>query len=101
MKYSDCTIYVSDTKSLICAFVFAYAKSRFSRDADHIPTTNNFAVNTLNCKSEPRREKTRFLHMRSKDADQLCGNREADQRFCFRYKDRTILLLPKSEMLGL
>ena len=23
----------------------------------------------------------------NKDADQLCGNREADQRLCFRYLD--------------
>ena len=31
----------------------------------------------------------------NKDADQLRGNREADQRLCFRYSDSTIpLLLP-------
>ena len=29
----------------------------------------------------------------NKDADQLRGNRKADQRLCFRYKDSTILLL--------
>ena len=33
----------------------------------------------------------------NKDADQLRGNREADQRLCFRYTDNTIPLLPKSE----
>ena len=34
---------------------------------------------------EPRREKTSFLHIcENKDADQLRGNREADQRLCFR-----------------
>ena len=41
----DCTILVAKTKALIsltvtakliCAFVFAYAKSRFSHDAAHI-----------------------------------------------------------------
>ena len=33
----DCTIYVAKTKVLIsCAFVFAYAKSRFSHDVAHI-----------------------------------------------------------------
>ena len=47
---------------------------------------------------EPRREKTAFLHMRNKDADQLRGDREADQRLCFRYMDRTTPLLSKSEM---
>ena len=34
----------------------------------------------------------------NKDADQLRGNSEADQRLCFRYKDSTIPLLPKSEI---
>ena len=29
----------------------------------------------------------------NKDADQLCGNREADQRLCFHYIDSTISLL--------
>ena len=44
-KYRDCTISVAKTKALtsfavtaklICVFVFAYAKSRFSHDAAHI-----------------------------------------------------------------
>ena len=34
----------------------------------------------------------------NKAADQLCGNRKADQRLCFRYKDSTLPLLPKSEI---
>ena len=34
----------------------------------------------------------------NKDADQLRGNREADQRLCFRYTDSTIPLLPKYEI---
>ena len=34
----------------------------------------------------------------NKDADQLRGNREADQRLCFRYKDSTFPLLLKSEI---
>ena len=33
----------------------------------------------------------------NKDADQLRGNREADQRLCFRYTDSTVPLLLKSE----
>ena len=32
----------------------------------------------------------------NKGADQLRGNREADQRLCFRYSDSTIPLLLKS-----
>ena len=34
----------------------------------------------------------------NKDADQLCGNREADQHLHFRYIDSTISLLSKSEI---
>ena len=34
----------------------------------------------------------------NKDADQLRGNREADQRLCFRYSDSTIPFLLKSEI---
>ena len=36
----------------------------------------------------------------NKDADQLRGNREADQRLCCRYLDSTIPLLPKSEIVS-
>ena len=35
------------------------------------------------------------------DVDQLCGNRTADQRLCFRYTDSTIPLLSKSEISSL
>ena len=34
----------------------------------------------------------------NKGADQLRGDREADQRLCFRYTDSTISLLLKSEI---
>ena len=34
----------------------------------------------------------------NKDADKLRGNREADQRLCFRYKDSTIPLVLESEI---
>ena len=37
----------------------------------------------------------------NKDADQLRGNREADQRLCFRHMDSTIPLLSKSEISSL
>ena len=42
--------------------------------------------------------KPAFCLCDNKDADQLRGNREADQRLCFRYTDSTISLLPKSEI---
>ena len=46
-------------------------------------------------------KKTTFCICENKDTDQLCGNRTADQRLCFRYIDSTIPLLPKSEMSSL
>ena len=42
--------------------------------------------------------KPAFCICENKDADQLRGNREADQRLCFRYMDSTIPLLPESEI---
>ena len=45
--------------------------------------------------------KPAFCICENKDADQLRGNREADQRLCFRYSDSTIPLLPKSEISSL
>ena len=53
------------------------------------------------CTYEPRREKTDFSHMRKQRRRSACGNREADQRLCFRYTDSTIPQLPKSEILSL
>ena len=51
---------------------------------------------------EPHHEKTNVLHIyENKDADQLHGNREADQRLCFRYIDSTIPLLSKYEISSL
>ena len=51
-------------------------------------------------KSRVMRKPT-FCICENKDADQLHGNREADQRFCFLYMDSTIPQLPKSEILSL
>ena len=45
--------------------------------------------------------KPAFCICKNKDADQLRGNREADQRLCFRYIDSTIPLLSKSEISSL
>ena len=42
-----------------------------------------------------------FCICENKDADQLRGNHEADQRLCFRYIDSTIPLLSKSEISSL
>ena len=45
--------------------------------------------------------KTDFCICENKDADQLRGNREADQRLCFRYTDSTIPLLSKYKISSL
>ena len=45
--------------------------------------------------------KPAFCICENKDADQLRGNREADQRLCFRYTDSTIPLLHTSETSSL
>ena len=45
--------------------------------------------------------KPTFCICENKDADQLRGNREADQRLCFRYLDSLIPLLSKSEISSL
>ena len=45
--------------------------------------------------------KSTFCICENKDADQLRGSREADQRLCFRYIDSTIPLLSLSEISSL
>ena len=45
--------------------------------------------------------KPAFCRCENKDADQLRGDREADQRLCFRYIDSAIPLLSKSEISSL
>ena len=42
--------------------------------------------------------KPAFCICENKDADQLRGNREADQRLCFRHMDSSIPLLSKSKI---
>ena len=49
-------------------------------------------------KMSPVMRKPDFCICENKDADQLRGYREADQRLCFRYTDSTIPLLPKSHI---
>ena len=45
--------------------------------------------------------KPAFCICENKAADQLCGNRTADQRLCFPYTDSTIPILPKSDISSL
>ena len=45
--------------------------------------------------------KPSFCICENKDADQLRGNRSADQHLCFRFTDSTIPLLPTNEISSL
>ena len=78
-KGRDCTIRVAKTKALIsfavtakliCVFVFAYAKIRFSYVAAHLLQFYGKTVVYQPCRedenrtNEPRREKTELLHLR-------------------------------------
>ena len=46
-------------------------------------------------------KKTALCICENKGADQLCGNREADQGLCFPYIASTILLFPKYKISSL
>ena len=50
---------------------------------------------------EPPHGKPTICIGKNKDADQLRGNCDADQRLCFRYTDNTIPLLSKSKISSL
>ena len=67
------------------------------------PCLNELAIyQNLEQLYEPPHEKTNNLHMRKKkDADQLRGNREADQRLCFRIVRFVFFLNPKFQASGL
>ena len=69
---------------------------------------SNFRVSTANIYGVQKFKKMSlvvrkqaFCICENKDADQLCGNCEADQRLCFRYWDSTIPLFPTSEFSSL
>ena len=85
-----------DSAADLCLwFCIYHAKSGFSHEAAHI--CKILAVYIF----ERVMRKPTFCICENKDADQLHGNREADQRLCFRYTDSTIHLLPKSEISSL
>ena len=63
------------TAQLFCLFVFTYAFCWFSYTSDHMSRIVR---------------KPDFCLCENKGADQLRGNREADQRLCFRYSDSTV-----------
>ena len=85
----------ADQHDFYAADLHLSAKSRFSHDKAHLMQTVVAKINSLVMR------KPMFCICENKDADQLRGNREADQRLCFRYIDSTIPLLSKSEISSL
>ena len=104
------------TAKLICVFVFAYAKKRFSHNEAqliqllyylqnqqlrhnktclyavsnqlrHKPGSLQYSHSLIYLSRDVR--KPAFCIWENKEADQLRGYREADQRLCFRYIDST------------
>ena len=75
-KKRDCTIYVAKTKALIsfavttkliCVFVFAYAKIRFSHDKAHfimVDLHDNFTYNYILLKVFPQKDRWQSLWLR-------------------------------------
>ena len=84
---------ISKLESL-CRAMQAERQARKMIDTDSVGRLNKH--NTSRVERKPD-----FCICENKDADQLRGNRQADQRLCFRYMDSTIPLLPKSEISSL
>ena len=78
--------------------------SHFREDFQLLLAFNEGEISSQNCAlghTSLLMRKPAFCICENKDADQLRGNHEADQRLCFRYLDSTIPLLPKYEILSL
>ena len=75
----------------------------FSHVAAHMIYGELMVISKINSLLSVSRDvrKPDFCICENKDADQLRGNREADQRLCFRHLDSTISLLTKSEISSL
>ena len=86
MSCDPCGSHVTDT------FFSADSVGEKNKDA----LLKKFQVNMSSVMRKPT-----FCICENKDADQLRGNREADQRLCFRYTYSSIPLLPKSEFSSL
>ena len=82
--------------------IYNHVLKKFLTKQDLIPPTQPQRPPVVKCLEMSRvMRKPAFCICENKDADQLRGNREADQRLCFRYMDSTIPLLPKYEISSL
>ena len=98
-RYMDSTIsLLSKSKISRLKFVSGLVgnpQDRFCRDKAHISHGSDQDHLSLVAR------KPAFCICENKDADQLRGDREADQRLYFRYTESTTPLLPKSEISSL
>ena len=95
---------IYDNDGIVPAFV-SDLKLRHAKPihglCEHVKSQFSQPFTLIFCKMSHAMRKPAFCICENKDPDQLRGNREADQRLCFRYMDNTIPLLPKSEISSL
>ena len=87
----DLYLFHNNHETVICMFLSHSQHTGQAAIEGLMQTTNEDKMSLVMRKSA-------FCICENKDADQLRGNREADQRLCFRYVDSTIPLLPKCEI---
>ena len=93
-------IYVRTTLAQPRNLIIAFVVRCFNSKIDVYVLCNILILKAVTYLSLVMR-KPAFCICENKDADQLSGNREADQRLCFRYIDSTIPLLSKYEISSL
>ena len=82
---------------------FFYAKTQLLQHIQYWKKSFNMAI-AVDWDVKQQKQMSRIMRKpdfclgENKGADQLRGDREADQRLCFRYTDSTISLLLKSEI---
>ena len=86
---------------LSITFIFPFSISHYFLFSQTIE--NNVLFCKILSQDDKRRvmRKPAFCICENKDTDQLGDHRAADQRLCFRYINRTIPLLPNSEISSL
>ena len=94
----DCTIYVAKTKALIsfavtakliCVFVFAYAKSRFSHDAAHLLAVVKKKIALMLLLMECTRKRVTVVKATYKpNLEKRCCSKlkTSEAQYCRRYK---------------
>ena len=81
--------------------VVYFSKTRNRHNQNANPALETKMGDNLKRQMDRVVRKPDFCICENKDADQLRGNREADQRLCFRYTESTVFLLPKFEIPNL